>query len=120
MTDFESRLAKIEVELAAMREKTSFFTVIYEKFDTTLEKFETMMEDRRSDINDDLKDVYRKIEDVENKIMSEIEKMRQDMKDQHRIENKKIDELNRWRWIVMGGAAVIGWILSKFATHLAG
>lgn len=119
MTDVEIRVAKLEQELAAIKEKTSFFTVIYEKFDNTLEKLEKMVEDRRSDTNDDLKDVYRKIEDTESKIMSEIEKMRTDMKEQHRIENKKIDELNRWRWIVMGGAAVIGWILSKFATHLA-
>ena len=119
MSEIEVRVAKLEQEVAAMREKTSFFSVIYEKFDTTLEKLEEMIEHRRNDTNDDLKDVYRKIEDTEVKIMSEIEKMRTDMKEQHRIENKKIDDLNRWRWIVMGGAAVIGWILSKFATHIA-
>lgn len=124
MTDIESRLearlSKLEVELAAMREKTSFFTVIYEKFDTTLEKLEKMVEDRRADTNDDLKDVYRKIEDIESKIMAEIEKMRSDMREQHRVENRKIDDLNKWRWIVMGGAAVVGWILSKFANHITG
>lgn len=120
MTDVELRVARLEQELAAIKEKTSFFTVIYEKFDNTLEKLERMVEDRRSDTNDDLKDVYRKIEDTENKIMSEMEKMRAEMKEQHRIENRKIDDLNRWRWIVMGGAAVVGWILSKVAGHLTG
>lgn len=120
MAELETRLAKLEQEVAAMKEKTSFFSVIYDKFDATLQKLETMMEDRRTDTNEDLKEVYRKIETTERKIMEEIENMRRDMKHQHEIENKKIDDLNRWRWIVMGGAAVVGWILSKFASHLTG
>jgi len=45
MVDFESKLSKIETEVAAMREKISFFSVIYEKFDRTLDKLET--KDRR-------------------------------------------------------------------------
>ena len=114
MIDFEARVAKLEQEIAAIKEKTSFFTVIYEKFDNTLEKLETMIEDRRTDMNDDLKDVYKKIEDTKTEIMNEIKTMRDDMKRQHEIENKKIDELNKWRWLVMGGAAVIGWLISRF------
>jgi hypothetical protein len=42
--------------------------------------------------------------------------MREDMSRQHEVENKKIEELNRWRWIVLGGAAVVGWIISKLFT----
>ena len=44
---------------------------------------------------------------------NKLKAMREDMAKQHEIENKKIEDLNRWRWIVMGGAAVIGWIFSK-------
>ena len=48
MVDFESRLGKIEAELAGMREKISFFNVIYEKFDKTLDKLdERQLEDRK-------------------------------------------------------------------------
>lgn len=110
----DQRLAKLEAEVAGIKEKTSFFGVIYDKFDSTLEKLETMIENRRTDTNDDLKDVYRKIEDIESKIMGEIEKVRADMKLQHEVENRKIDDLNKWRWIVMGGSAVMGYIISKF------
>jgi len=111
--DLESRTARLEQDVAGLKEKTSFYKEYYERFDSTLDKLEEMVEDRRSATHNDLKDVYSKIEDVEKKIMSEIERMRSDMKEQHRIENKKIDELNRWRWIVMGGAAVVGWVISK-------
>jgi hypothetical protein len=39
--------------------------------------------------------------------------LREEMAAQHAVEKQKIEELNRWRWLVMGGAVVIGWILSK-------
>ena len=109
MVDFESRVSKIEAEVAAMREKVSFFSVIYEKFDKTLDKLdERQIEDR--------KEIQTVIDTMRNDLMQEIKAMREDMARQHEIENKKIEELNRWRWIVMGGAAVVGWIVSKVFT----
>jgi monomeric isocitrate dehydrogenase len=117
-SDLLSRLNRLEVEVSAMREKVSFFSVIYDKFDNTLEKVQKMIEERRTDTNNDLKEVYGKIEDVETKIMNEISKLRDDMKAQHEQERKKIAELDKWRWIVMGGAVVIGWFISKVATFI--
>ena len=35
------------------------------------------------------------------------------MKKQHEEERKKIAELDKWRWMVMGAAAVVGWLISK-------
>ena len=99
----------MEAEVAAMREKVSFFTVIYEKFDKTLDKLdERQVEDR--------KEIQSIIDMMRDELMQEIKAMREDMARQHEIENRKIEELNRWRWIVMGGAAVIGWIVSKVFT----
>jgi predicted RNase H-like nuclease (RuvC/YqgF family) len=106
MIDFESKLSKIETEVAAMREKISFFSVIYEKFDRTLDKLEKQH-------NDELREVHNKIEEIEVSIMDEIKALRQEMKEQHQVEKQKIEDLNKWRWLVMGGAVVIGWILSK-------
>ena len=113
MVDFESRLGKIEAELAGMREKISFFNVIYEKFDKTLDKLdERQLEDR--------KEINEMMSVLQDNIMREIKSLREEMAKQHIIENKKIDELNRWRWFVIGGVAVISWVLSKsieFMTH---
>ena len=106
MVDFESKLSKIETEVAAMREKISFFSVIYEKFDRTLDKLEKQH-------NDELREVHNKIEEIEVSIMDEIKALRQEMAAQHEIEKQKIEDLNKWRWIVIGGAAVVGWILSR-------
>ena len=106
MIDFEARLSKIETDVAAMKEKVSFFTVIYEKFDKTLEKF-----DERQ--NDDRKELQAMMDELRTDLVQEMKSLREDMAAQHEIEKKKIEDLNKWRWIVMGGAAVVGWILSK-------
>ena len=106
MIDFESRLGKIESEVAAIKEKVSFFSIIYEKFDKTLEKFdERQVEDR--------KELQAMMDELRVDLLQEIKALREDMAEQHDVEKKKIDDLNKWRWLVMGGAVVIGWIISK-------
>jgi hypothetical protein len=106
MIDFESRLSKIETDVAAMKEKVSFFTVIYEKFDRTLDKLdERTIEDK--------KELQAMMDDLRTDLLQEMKSLREEMAAQHAVEKQKIEELNRWRWLVMGGAVVIGWILSK-------
>jgi len=106
MIDFESRLSKIETDVAAMKEKVSFFTVIYEKFDRTLDKLdERTIEDK--------KELQAMMDNLRIDLVQEMKSLREEMAAQHAVEKQKIEELNRWRWLVMGGAVVIGWILSK-------
>jgi uncharacterized coiled-coil protein SlyX len=106
MIDFEGRLSKIETDVAAMKEKVSFFTVIYEKFDRTLDKLdERTIEDK--------KELQAMMDDLRTDLVQEMKSLREEMAAQHAVEKQKIEELNRWRWLVMGGAVVIGWILSK-------
>jgi len=106
MIDFEARLSKIETDVAAMKEKVSFFTIIYEKFDKTLEKF-----DERQ--NDDRKELQAMMDELRTDIVQEMKSLRADMAAQHAVEKQKIEDLNKWRWFVMGGAVVVGWIISK-------
>ena len=113
--ELDNKINKLEVELSALREKVSFFNVIYSKFDETLAKVQEMIENRRNETNDDLRDVYKKIQDTEDKLINEMQNLRAEMKQQHEVERRKIDDLNRWSWIVMGGAAVVGFLLSKAA-----
>ena len=107
MIDFEARLSKIETDVAAMKEKVSFFTVIYEKFDKTLEKFDERQVDDR-------KELQAMMDELRVDLVQEMKALREDMAAQHEIEKKKIEDLNRWRWFVIGGSVAMGWILSKF------
>ena len=106
MIDFETRLIKIETDVAAMKEKVSFFSVIYEKFDRTLDKL-----DERT--IDDKKELQMMMDDLRDGVLQEIKAMREEAHSQHLAQQKKIDELNKLRWLIVGGAAVIGYILSK-------
>lgn len=106
MIDFESRLARVETDMAAVKEKVSFFSVIYEKFDKTLDKL-----DHRT-IQDN-KELHDMMDELRTDIMKEIKEMREEVCEQHKSQAKKIEELNTWRWLIMGGAVVVGWLLSK-------
>jgi hypothetical protein len=106
MIDFEGRLSKIETDVAAMKEKVSFFTVIYEKFDRTLDKLdERTIEDK--------KELQAMMDNLRTDLLQEMKSLREEMAAQHAVEKQKIEELNRWRWLVMGGAVVVGWLISK-------
>ena len=108
MVDFESRLSRLETDVAAMKEKVSFFSVIYEKFDKTLDKLdERQVEDK--------KEINIMMSELQDNIMEEIKALREDMAKQHTLERQKIDDLNKWRWIVVGAAAFVAWLVSSFA-----
>lgn len=113
MVDFESRLSRLEADVAAMREKVSFFSVIYEKFDKTLDKLdERQIEDR--------KEINEMMAELQANIMQEIKALRQDMAAQHVLERQKIEDLNKWRWIVVGAAGVVAWLVSTFTGMFSG
>jgi hypothetical protein len=110
----ETNINKLEVELTALKEKVSFFNVIYGKFDVTLGKIQEMIENRRFENNEEIKDVYARLEASERKILEEIKGVRSEMKEQHAVYQNKISEIDKWRWMVVGAAGVVGWLLNKF------
>jgi hypothetical protein len=113
MVDFESRLSKIEMDVAAMREKVSFFSVIYEKFDRTLDKLDERQVEDRKEINE-------MMAELQTNIMQEIKALREDMAKQHNLESQKIEDLNKWRWIVVGAAGLVAWVVSMLSKVMLG
>lgn len=111
--NFLDKLNRMEVELSALKEKVSFFNIIYGKFDVTLEKIQEMVEDRRYENNEELKVVYQRLQESDQRIMQELKIVRDEMKNMHEHHNKQITELNKWRWMMMGVAAAIGGVAAK-------
>lgn len=91
--------------------------------------FFQLMEDRRVEteqhieklhirINDMKDELHDEIEKSHNAIMSEIKEMREDQRLHNDKEVDQLDRLDerlkhveRWKWIVMGGGIVVGWLL---------
>ena len=116
--DTDTRVHRLEIDLAALKEQVKFFNIIYTKLDETLSKIQEMNEHRRTQANDDIKDVYNKLEDTESKIMDEIHKLRIEMKEQHQREQRKLADLDKWRWMVVGAALAAGYVISRFTYNL--
>lgn len=122
MIDFEERLRKqeekihhTEQEITSIKEKIIFSNITHGKIENTLEKVQELMEDRRENTDKSLNEIIEKINESERRMMVEIKKIQEELKSQYNIANSKIDDLNKWRWLVVGGSIVIGIILSSLA-----
>ena len=72
----------------------------------------------------ELFDTTSRIAVLENQLTnlgSELKDFRSDSKDQHKQMMEKIDDIDRrltalekWKWMVVGGAAVLGWLASQY------
>lgn len=118
--DLQQKVNAMEVDLSALKEKVSFFHVIYGKFDVTLGKIQEMIENRRYENNEDIKEVYARLAESEGRLLEELKAIRQDMKDMNSRYEKRISELDRWKWMLMGGAVVAGWLLARIAANFQG
>ena len=85
-------LSKIEENSEKHREQHSQIT----------EKIYDRMEEVRAEFKNDIADLKESFEEkiaAQNEILNQI--------------NSKLNDLDKWRWLVIGGAAVIGFIISK-------
>lgn len=94
---------------------------IHEK---TTKDMENILEMRRVEHNNDIKELHsrittvnreltEKIEQSENKILTELQSLRSELtKDKDKL-GKRIFAIESWKWMVMGGLFVLGWIASK-------
>lgn len=64
-------------------------------------------------INTTEKDFKQELEKLNERILDEIKAIREDNLEQHKALNEKISKLEKWVWYVTGGAAVVGFLLSK-------
>ncbi len=96
------------------------------QLDIKVAKLETEVDGIKDDvieIKDELKVVHGRITEGNEKVMEKLGQMSKDSDSQHnaivdrmnvmdkRI-NGRITVLEQWRWLVIGGAVVVGWIIS--------
>ena len=97
------------------------------QLDIKVAKLETEVEVIKDDLGDikaEVKVVHGRITEGNEKVMEKLSEMSKDSDTQHnaivermnvmdkRI-NGRITVLEQWRWLVVGGAVVAGWILSN-------
>jgi hypothetical protein len=74
------------------------------------EKIDEVIFEKLKDRADEISDVYRElkkdVEMSEKRLLIEIKSLKNDI-------GARVGVLEKYRWIIIGGAIVIGWILSK-------
>tara|TARA_R110001592_G_scaffold125727_4_gene336006 strand:- start:735 stop:1163 length:429 start_codon:yes stop_codon:yes gene_type:complete len=83
---------------------------VHEEKITRQEKIDEVIFDKLKDRADEISDVYRElkrdIETSEKRLLIEIKGLKIDI-------GGRVGMLERYKWLIMGGAIVLGWILSK-------
>jgi chromosome segregation ATPase len=83
---------------------------VHEEKITRQEKIDEIIFEKLKDRADEISDVYRElkkdVEMSEKRLLIEIKSLKNDI-------GARVGVLERYRWLILGGAIVIGWILSK-------
>jgi len=83
---------------------------VHEEKITRQEKIDEVIFDKLKDRQAEITDVYRElkkdVEMSEKRLLIEIKSLKNDI-------GARVGVLEKYRWIIIGGAIVIGWILSK-------
>ena len=64
------------------------------------------LKDRQNEIDDIHKELKADIELSEKRLLCELKSMRNEI-------SGRVGVLEKWRWLIIGGSIVIGWVLSK-------
>ena len=71
----------------------------------------TKLKDRADEIDNVYRDLQREINHTEKRLLVEIKSLRNDI-------SGRVGVLEKWRWLIIGGSIVIGWVLSKNFLHI--
>ena len=69
------------------------------------------LKERADEIDNVYRDLQREINQVEKRVLVEIKSLRNDI-------GGRVGVLEKWRWLIIGGAIVVGWVLSKNFLHI--
>ena len=97
------RLTEVSTSIKSM-------LAVHEEKITRQEKIDEVIFDKLKDRAEEISDVYRElkkdVEMSEKRLLIEIKSLKNDI-------GARVGVLEKYRWIIIGGAIVIGWILSK-------
>ena len=82
------------------------------------EELHTIVEKRRDELDYKLKDVYDTMRQQDNSVLEEIAKLRKESSEQHNILHTKINQLEKYIYLAIGGGMVITWLLTNAMNYL--
>ena len=69
------------------------------------------IKERADEIDTVYRDLTRELDQVEKRLLVEIKSLRNDI-------GGRVGMLEKWKWLIIGGSIVVGWVLSKNFIHI--
>ncbi len=128
---FDTTIDKMQEIAANLSKMVSLQEQRLENQEQTTKEMQSVLEMRRIEHNNDIKELHSritnvnkelsdKIEETEKTILQELQEIRKEIKDSHNKENvedkslmKRLEQIEAWKYMLMGGIAVITWVLAK-------
>ena len=82
------------------------------------DELHNVVEKRREELDNKLKDVYDTMRQQDNIVCEEIKKLRLESTEQHNILSDKINQLEKFIWMAIGGGMVMTWLLTNLVHFL--
>ena len=71
----------------------------------------TKLKERADEIDNVYRDLTRELDQVEKRLLVEIKSLKNDI-------GGRVGILEKWKWLIVGGSIVVGWVLSKNFIHI--
>lgn len=75
------------------------------------------VEKRREELDVKLKDVYNTMREQDNNVLQHIESLRAESAEQHKNLSEKINKLEKFIWLAIGGGITASWIISLLLNY---
>tara|TARA_R110000824_G_scaffold98131_3_gene234234 strand:+ start:388 stop:756 length:369 start_codon:yes stop_codon:yes gene_type:complete len=95
--------------LSVLENNMNIMTHNIEKLEFQTDQNYATLHSRISELRDDLR---KDFESKNDKILAKLEEHNNYEQDQNNSLHKKIHQFEKWRWMIMGGALVIGYIIA--------
>ena len=69
------------------------------------------LKERADEIDNVYRDLTRELDQVEKRLLIEIKSLKNDI-------GGRVGILEKWKWLIVGGSIVVGWVLSKNFIHI--
>lgn len=96
------RLVVLETKVSSMGDSI-------EKIENKIDKNYTTLHERISNLRDD---IHQSIETKHEKLVEKLDDQQKASTVQHEVIAHKVQSLEKWRWMIMGGAMVAGYLLA--------
>lgn len=124
-------ISEIKVDVGVLKTQVLTLSALCNKMDQVIEKLVDQhdrhiskvydnMNNQRKEKDDDISEIHERIDVVldkvresESRIMEEIKGLKKSIGDHSTASKLQFEQLNKWKWSIVGGIFVITWLFSK-------